>query len=217
MITRAKAPEPLIECRAANRTTTSFAVECEHSIEHDAQPETPTFHALLFTARRPLITSDPKKNNKQTGSRDELEKEEDDEPEVEDYEHILQNLTSKNSCRFFMNNLKPGSSYFVELWASNRRGNSLKTRLAVDTMRTHNTKLGEFLFLSIVLLSNLLFFIVSHSSSLQEIEVDPIYSAFFGAGIFGLVAIIVASFVSCRTRRSQRQRQAEEAEQIKQK
>ena len=160
MIIQAKPPDSLVECRAINRTTTSFAVECHQSNLHDSQPpETPTFHALLYTSRRSQNDPNSKtsKNNENLSKQNENDErgEEEDEDEdlesgniererIEEYENVLQNLTSKNGCRFQLNNLKPGTSYFVELWASNRRGNSSRVRLAVDTMRTHNTKLSKF-------------------------------------------------------------------------
>ena len=58
------------------------------------------------------------------------------------------------------------------------------------------------------------------SSSLQEIEYEPIYSLFVGA-LFVTVLILIVTFISCRLRQRQinnrNKHQKEKEEQIKQK
>lgn len=57
-------------------------------------------------------------------------------------ENVKINLTSETSPIFYLNNLKPGTTYRLELFARNERGKSDVERLTVTTLFTKNTKLS---------------------------------------------------------------------------
>ena len=114
-------------CSVTNKTTTSLTVECYPG---DNGGSTQTFHAHVFESdsESPLGEMD---NDV-------------DDLQMESVKSEL-NLTSKSSPIFYLNSLNPGTSYIIELYAKNERGQSKVSRLSVTTLFTKNTKLSKLI------------------------------------------------------------------------
>lgn len=182
-----------------NKTTTSLTVEC---FPGDSGGSPQLFHAHVYES--------------EAGGEESLI--DDDDDDLEDEASLAKselNLTSKTSPIFYLNSLSPGTSYIIELYASNARGQSKISRLSVTTLFTKNTKLSTCPFSDP---GTFWLSLVSVSSSLQEIEYDPIFSLFIGA-LFTILLVVIAAYITCRFRQKQihTKRNRQKEEQIKQK
>ncbi|KAH9387679.1 hypothetical protein TYRP_008872 [Tyrophagus putrescentiae] len=208
VVTKAGPPAPLDGCSVTNKTTTSLNVECipgdsggsrQHFIAHVFQVPNDDGSSAGEGDLDPLVTGavggggggddDGGAAASISGGGNEA---------AMGMITAKMNLTSEKSPAFYLTNLSPGTSYMIELYASNSRGQSDRSRLRVMTLLTKNTKLI--------------------SSSLQEIEYDPLYGGVIGALLIALCLVTVA-FVFCRLRQrqiSRRTKQRKAEEQIKQ-
>ena len=123
VITKAGPPLPLANCSVTNKTTTSFTIEC---IPGDNGGSQQHFHAHVFQ-----VESEEGLSENDFFQEDNLQAQ------------SQMNLTSEKSPTFYLSNLTPGTSYMVELYASNVRGQSDRSRLSVTTLFTKNTKLSK--------------------------------------------------------------------------
>ncbi|KAJ6224210.1 hypothetical protein RDWZM_002755 [Blomia tropicalis] len=178
MISKAGPPSALGGCSVTNKTTTSLTVEC---VPGDNGGSTQHFYANVYEAdgneftelNSPMIDDGLRMTNSKV------------------------NLTSETRPIFYLTELNPGTTYMIELFAGNARGQGDMSRLSVTTLYTKNTKLI--------------------SSSLQEIEYDPIYSLFVIA-LFAILLVVIVTLISCRLRQRQinNRRNKQKEEQIKQ-
>ncbi|OTF82934.1 hypothetical protein BLA29_005473 [Euroglyphus maynei] len=108
------------------------------------------------------------------------------------------NLTSETSPIFYLNNLTPGTTYRLELFAQNERGQSDIEHLTVTTLFMKNTKLI--------------------SSSLQEYQYESWYSMMIISILFTILLVVIVVYIVCRLRQRQISRKnRRKEEQIKQK
>lgn len=241
-IHKAGPPSPLLGCSVTNKTTTSLTIQC---LPGDNGGSKQMFHAHIFqslnqfnsdnnhghhnglldddinidnghqqqrlkTAGNQIIDNnniDNTNNNNNNNNRLSMKSE--------------MNLSSDSQPIFFLNNLTPGTSYMIELYASNNRGQSDISHLDVATLVTKNTKLSKLFLLGNTLknitsiLICFLFYIVS--SSLQEYEYDSWFSVLIGF-LMTILLVVVAIYIGCRVRHRQISRKnRRKEEQIKQK
>lgn len=143
VITKAGPPSALVGCSVSNKTTTSLTVQC-FPADDGGSPQ--TFHAQLFADSKADVEPYNSNDNFLGGSSGGGSG-----GQAEDTSRMssplppgdTMNFTSTSSPVFLFGNLRPGTTYLVELYASNARGPSETTRLSVATLFTKNTKLGE--------------------------------------------------------------------------
>ena len=126
VVTKAGPPAPLDGCSVTNKTTTSLNVEC---IPGDSGGSTQHFHAHVFEVA----------NSEENTSESGIDSSEGLQSQAK------MNLTSEKGPTFYLNSLSPGTSYMIEIYASNARGQSDRSRLSVTTLFTKNTKLSKSL------------------------------------------------------------------------
>ena len=125
VVTKAGPPTPLANCSVTNKTTTSLTIEC---IPGDNGGSKQHFHAHVFQ-----VDSEEGSPENHFFSDESLQTQ------------SKMNLTSEKSPTFYLSSLNPGTSYMVELYASNARGQSDRSRLSVTTLFTKNTKLSKLM------------------------------------------------------------------------
>lgn len=154
VVTKAGPPAPLDGCSVTNKTTTSLNVECipgdsggsrQHFIAHVFQVPNDDGSSAGEGDLDPLVTGavggggggddDGGAAASISGGGNEA---------AMGMITAKMNLTSEKSPAFYLTNLSPGTSYMIELYASNARGQSDRSRLRVMTLLTKNTKLSKY-------------------------------------------------------------------------
>ena len=134
MVTKAGPPASLAGCLVTNKTTTSLTVECIHGDDGGSRQH---FHANVYET---VYDGDENTNLNH---------------DVSDSFHqpkLKMNLTAEKSATFYLSNLNPGTTYMIELYANNARGQSDLSHLSVTTLFTKNTKLSKCLCVYNILL-----------------------------------------------------------------
>lgn len=124
MISKAGPPSALGGCSVTNKTTTSLTVEC---VPGDNGGSTQHFYANVYETdgneftelNSPMIDDGLRMTNSKV------------------------NLTSETRPIFYLTELNPGTTYMIELFAGNARGQGDMSRLSVTTLYTKNTKLSK--------------------------------------------------------------------------
>lgn len=139
VVTKAGPPSPLDGCSVTNKTTTSLNVEC---IPGDSGGSRQLFIAHVYQV--------PNNDDGSADAGNDVAGNDDPESMITEAggsssmtSSLKMNLTSEKSPTFYLNSLSPGTSYMIELYASNARGQSDRSRLRVTTLFTKNTKLSK--------------------------------------------------------------------------